>query len=317
MLKRAPFWILAGLVACGCGEVGSDTVLHADGSFDRTITISFPNMETMPGAEPTNPGDRLRLNNPDLWVVSVEDVDDNVILTAIRSFGAGESIGHDFELMSGEEPYLRCSVNVRTLSNGYIEYRESYEWIGEFPDPPELAPEELEELGEHLQAIGGTEEDILAVGTELTQAMWHVVFGPSEPLMPTIILSIRSAEKKLQKRAGEELLRILEERFASRTTSAERLAVARAIMKDSNLMEKFAESVPTGDPADMDPEMMAEGEESDDTMVSIASSVTGPGRLVETNGEYDVVSGTVFWSMYSPAAALGPVVLRAVFDPQG
>ena len=82
-------------------------------------------------------------------------------------------------------------------------------------------------------------------------------------------------------------------------------------------METFGESVPTGDPSDIDPEMMMEGEESDNTTVSIASSVTGPGRLVETNGEYDLVSGEIFWTLYSPAAALGPVVLRAVFDPQG
>lgn len=316
MLKRAPLWILAGLIVSGCGEVGSDSVVHADGSFDRTVTLSLPSMDMMPGAEPTDPGERLRFNQEDMWDVSVGDDDGAVTLTATRSFAAGEQIDHDFELLSGDEPFLRCSVNVRTLSNGYIEYTETYEWIGQYPDPPELNSDELEEIGEHLQAIGGTEEDALAVGTELTKAMWRVVFGPTEPLMPAFILSMRSAEKKLMKRAGEELLRILEERFASRASSAERLSVARAIMNESDVIETFGEGVPTGDPGEIEAEMM-EGDEADDTTVSIAASVRGPGRLVETNGEYDSVSGEVFWSMYSPAAALGPVVLRAVFDPKG
>ena len=124
---------------------------------------------------------------------------------------------------------------------------------------------------------------------------------------------IRNDESKFKKFAGDELLKILEEHFSTRSSSSERIAVARAIMIESGVMEGLREDVPSGD---VNPEVAA-GNEEDDRGIAVAASVTGPGRLVETNGEYDLLTGTVFWSMYSPAAALGPVVLRAVFDPQG
>jgi hypothetical protein len=43
--------------------------------------------------------------------------------------------------------------------------------------------------------------------------------------------------------------------------------------------------------------------------------VTVPGRVIETNGEADPLTGEVFWALYPEAAALGEVKLRVVYGP--
>jgi len=39
-----------------------------------------------------------------------------------------------------------------------------------------------------------------------------------------------------------------------------------------------------------------------------------PGKVVSTNGERNELTGEICWGLYSPAAALKPVVLTAVVE---
>jgi hypothetical protein len=61
-------------------------------------------------------------------------------------------------------------------------------------------------------------------------------------------------------------------------------------------------------------EKQKEGPSDDSNLIAMFTSVKLPGRIVESNGELDEVSGEVFWAYYPEAAQLGDVTLRAVCE---
>jgi len=173
----------------------------------------------------------------------------------------------------------------------------------------------LADLEKHLKAIGATDEDILRIAEGTVKRMWPSMFGPKDTLMIEMFVNFSVIERKMMRVVGSSLLGSVEEVLPN-STEEQRLTAVRAIIADikvADIMQTSPEGL-----VENPLEMPTEGEEEpSEELVGLAAVVKGPGRLVETNGEYDKITGEVFWTFYSMAAAQGPVVLRAVFDPSG
>lgn len=315
-MKRLLFAGLAGAVLVGCGAVASETTISEDGSFERKVTVTMADTGELPGAESPDPSEMVRLNGADGWTTETLNEGGGSRFIANRSFSAGENEQTGYSLLSGENPFVTCEVVVTKLANGFIEYTETYTWVGETPEGVIEDEEMLADLEKHLKPIGATDGDVQKIAEGTIERMWPNLFGPKDTLMIEMFVNTTVIERKMMRLVGASILGAVEEVLPN-TTAEQRLTAVRGIIADMKV-EDIMQTTPEG-MVDNPMDMPAEGEEegSDDDMVGLSAVVKGPGRLVETNGEYDPITGEVFWNFYSMAAALGPVVLKAVFDPSG
>jgi hypothetical protein len=129
------------------------------------------------------------------------------------------------------------------------------------------------------------------------------MFGPPEPMITALISNPEFAERKLKAKFGSAMDHVLEREMGAKLDKAARLdAIRKLIAKlDANdLMESE--------------QGQKKEESSNSNFVSMFASVKLPGRIVESNGETDEVTGEVYWSLMPDAAQLGDVTLRAVCE---
>ena len=101
--------------------------------------------------------------------------------------------------------------------------------------------------------------------------------------------------------------------FTGKLTEAQCVACARKVLKVTKLQEKLedkkADSQPQGPMAPKKKEKAKDETE----LVAMTFALNFPGTVLETNGQIDRFSGTVYWGVYPQAAAYKDVVLRVVF----
>lgn len=317
-MKRALLFALAAVAGAGCGTVSTETTINDDGSFERRIVVSVMSQEGMPGAEAADPGEMVRFSDADEWNTVTEDKDDSMVLTASRSYSAGVGPVPQYALVKGEKQFLVCELSVVKRPDGLIEYTETYTWQGDSPENPVEFDEMRGVFSEHLAALGADEEDVEAVMRGTVSRLWPQLFGPDDTLLMQAITGPELVKRKLRRAMGASVHAAVKDRLAGADDKAV-LDAVRAIMADIPMDEVLNTSQPDiADPLQTEPAVEGDEDESDDgEMVGMSTAVRGPGRLVETNGDYDIVAGEVIWSFYAQAAALQPVVLKAVFDPSG
>ncbi|MCH7945969.1 MAG: hypothetical protein IIC73_08170 [Armatimonadetes bacterium] len=291
---------------------------HGDGSFERRVVMSVMSQEGLPGAEAADPAEMVRFVDADAWNTVTEEKDDSIMLVASRSFPAGVGPVPQFALVKGDEQFLVCELSVVKRPDGLIEYTETYTWQGESPESPVQFDEMRGVFAEHLAALGADEEDVEAVIRGTVSRLWPYMFGPDDSLLIQAITGPELVKRKFRRAMGASVHAAVKQQLASADDKAV-LDAVRAIMADIPMDQVLNTSTPDmADPLQMEPAVEGEQDESDASeMVGISPAVRGPGRLVETNGDFDLVAGEVIWSFYAQAAVLRPVVLKAVFDPSG
>ncbi|MCH8979161.1 MAG: hypothetical protein IH945_07950 [Armatimonadetes bacterium] len=317
-MKRALLFALAAVAVVGCGTVSTETTIHDDGSFERRVVVSVMSQGGLPGAEAADPADMVRFSDADAWSTATEDEDDSVMLVATRSFSAREGTVPQYALIKGDEQFLLCELSVVKRPDGLIEYTETYTWQGDSPESPVEFDEMRGVFTEHLAALGADEEDVEAVMRGTVSRLWPHLFGPEDTLLIQAVTGVDLVKRKLRKAMGASVHAAVKEQFA-RADDKVLLDAVRAIMADIPMDQVFDTSKPDmADPFQMEPVVEGEQDDSDDgEMVGMSVAVRGPGRLIETNGDFDLVADEVIWSFYAQAAVLRPVVLKAVFDPSG
>ncbi len=120
---------------------------------------------------------------------------------------------------------------------------------------------------------------------------------------------------KLQRRFGAMFDRILADTYGNQLSVERRHAIVRHLVDSQadflqNNMQKKAAAGPPG--------LNGQGGDagSSGDFVSMTFSVRLPGRIVETNGDADPITGDVYWVFYSPSVQAGDVVMRAVCETQ-
>jgi len=238
---------------------------------------------------------------------------------AKRAAAPGETLRQDVvvrgKIKGSPGRLLVNEVTVRPAGPGRVEYREVLHWQGEVPkEITAPQPEMLKALRDTLPPALTTDEAVLRDVALLTQReLYRMLFGPGDLILGYILLHPDLAERRIQQRLGGALLKALEAKFGDRMTLAERRGAARKILTAALAASEVSSKAKSG------PEMAAAGgpgggDKDGNAPVALTFAVKAPGKVIETNGEYDELSGEIFWTLYPEAAAAGDVVLSAVCE---
>lgn len=298
------------VVLTGCVQVKSESSLKTDGSFQRDLSVVVMKDAMGDSEAKVDVFDSIRLTSKDKWKTTIEDGVDRVTLKASRPFAATERETTDYALKWKEGDYLECKVDVKVLEGGLLEYTETYTWKGKGTEEADETDAKFREIiNKEIAAWKPTPEQTNALVSRVKTVVWQAIFGPGDPILPVLMFDSQLAERKLRITIYESLLAELTRTFGE-TQSAEALRDAcRRIVKQFT-KETLGDAAPTPDPTD--PPQEGDSSEPITTMQAV---VSGPGRVIETNGVYDPVEQQIFWSCYSQAAQLQPITFRAVFDP--
>ncbi len=301
--------LIALLVAgVGCARVDNSSVVHPDGSVDRTLVVAVNNSMGPggEGQEKVMPKSLLTLSPSANWKSEEgQNTQGEDIVTSTMKLAPGQSITDEFVVSDGSDAKASCTTKAEKLADGSVVYTETWTWKGKADEAGSPLAKLEPVMKEKLSAKGISEADQKSMTASTMRVAWRAIFGPGEPLLPMMMTDPNLAIRKLNNRIAKQLIDDLG-KAAPAMPGEEKLAVAREVLAglDMSQMADPAANAPTPD----------EGGKQD-LMVSILSRVKGPGVLVESDGELDLIESEVFWSMYLEACTYEPVVLRAVFKP--
>lgn len=299
---------LAAVIALtGCMRANTMTIVAEDGAWSRTVKFTIPKQDMM--GKPGKFEDFVFLPSGADWKTSQVTEKDNLVFTATRQAKLGDQILDDLRLKEKGKAVLTNSVTVRDLGNGRYEYLETIKYVGEQKPGMDQSREELFGiLKESLEGVELTEAQAKEISLGAMKDLWRIMFGPTRPLLPTLAMHPDLGERELRRHFGKSMDAQFEKVFGDKLSKEARLKAVRTLMAKldaEKVMGPTRESAQSG----------GGGEGGgNDGLVSMTTSVKLPGRIVESNGEIDEVSGEVFWAFYSEAAIVEPLTLRAVCE---
>lgn len=300
-MRRSPLGTITPLLAVvalasGCARAGVTTQVRESGEATRVVRFSGDSGDAIRAAFvlPRGAG----------WSSTSAREGETTVITARRALGAAETSRGDLTVRGGEgtagaRPALVNEVTVRMPATGRWEYREVLRWNG--PRARATAPEFALALGLRAALPRDRVEDATcrAVAHRAAGAYWRFLMGPSEPALYQALLHPEWSERRLKRLIATEIDAGLRDALGERLTSAERsAAVTRAVATVLPSLRHL--------PGGSNP---GPGEEA--LPVPLAFSVRLPGRVTETNGAVDPLTGEVTWGLHAGAAAFEPVVLTA------
>lgn len=308
-LRMVPLLAIgACLWLAGCVQVDTTSVVSESGSIDRKLSVVVLKEQMGDPEAKLDPLDTVKLTNPTSWKTEQKMEDDKVTLIATRTIPANAPEGVDYALHSKTGPYLECQVAVKQIEGGLLEYTETYTWKGkplEEDNPLVAKLKELLKAG--LAKQNPSEADLKEFAEALKVGVWRRMFGPGEPIFPSIVSEPNRALRAIKITLYDSLIVELTKKYGDKMTEDERSKVAREFVKG------FDPDVLNAGPKPSD--MENPPAEEDEPMTILQTAVSGPGKLLEANGSYDPVEQQVYWTFYAPAAQIAPLKFRAVFDP--
>lgn len=294
------------LIGIGCTRTSTDTVIANDGSWTRTVKLTIPKEAQMGGDKAPTFEEFFVPPAGAGWKITKTTDKDSQILTAVRSAALGETIMKDIQVKEGGKITCVNQVKVTQIAPGRFEYLETIKYTGD--KKPEKAKSVAEVMPIFKAALpAGTDEaTINRIGEKFFIEVWHVIFGPSDPMLSMLVLHPDMAERRMKAAFGKAMDRVLAAELGDKMDKEARLKAIRQLVKELD-SDKII-----GPEKDKQKEESSSGGNS--SLVSMFTSVKLPGKIVESNGETDEVSGEVFWGYYADAAVVGDVQLRAVCD---
>jgi hypothetical protein len=306
LLRLIPLAVLA--LTAGCMRANTMTTVSEDGSWSRTVKFTIPKQDMM--GKPGKFEDFLFLPSGAGWKTGQATDKENLVFTATRDAKLGDQILDDLRLKQKGKAVTTNTVTVRDLGNGRYEFVETIKFTGEMKPGMDQSREELFGiLKESLEGVELTESQAKDISLGAMKDLWRIMFGPTRPLLPTLAMHPDLGERELRRQFGRTMDSQFEKVFGDKLTKEARLKAVRTLMTKLDAEKVMG---PTRDTAQ--PGGGGEGGGDDNGLVSMTTTVKLPGRIVETNGEVDEVSGEVFWAFYSEATMLEPLVLRAVCE---
>lgn len=330
----------------GCGRAVVSTEIAKDGSWKRVVKLygSVPTPSPLGGdigaltleknfVLPSGAGWKTtrKLEKAD----GKENKGDNPfdakteVYTAERTLQAGESLDHDLSLKStdakAKAPVEVNTVSVKRLSPTRFEYLEVIKWKGEkagdknFADMPITDKQAQDSLLKLLPANLKTPQYLAKLKENVSKEVWRLLFGPGDPLFAAIFQMMMmpdSVERKLRRQIYDSFDRALQETYGAELPEESRRSIVRRIASEQvNEFKSVSDKKKATGPSFLSGG--GAGKEDGITNMTILTfSVKVPGKVVETNGEYDPVTNEVYWNFYSPAPMAGDVILRVVCEAQ-
>ena len=209
-------------------------------------------------------------------------------------------------------------VSVRRVAPGRLEYREVFRWKGKRPEGGMGAPDpEMDEAFRKAvpPAVAADPALAKAIQTSIAREMLRSVFGPGEPIMPLLLFHTDYAEYRLRRNLTAAVRKAFREHAGEKMTEEQR-ATAEKQLVDALTRSITTKSKALSSPGGPQPPATESGEKKDDggSPVALFIRVKMPGKVIETNGEYDEYTGEVVWPLYSAAAGFEDVVLTAICE---
>jgi hypothetical protein len=341
---------LAMIALTGCARSVVSTEVNADGTWKRTVKLyaSAPAKDAMfsggtlddtfvlpkgPGITATRALDKSDKMHGDKKAGQEQPAmpampgADMEVYTATRTCALGETVTHDVAIKGGQgkEKAVEVAnlVTVQRIAPNRLEYREVVRWVGKTPGAFKSADmgmsdkELMAELKRDLPPELVTPESTKTLLNQMMPELSHLLFGPNDPLIADIFSMMffpDAAKFKLQKRFGSMFDHILAVTYGDKLPVERRHAVVRKLIDNqTDFLQDNVQKKTAGGPAGM---AAAGGKGDSGDFVSMTYSLHLPGRIVETNGDADPISGDVNWIFYSPAVQAGEVEMRAVCETQ-
>lgn len=257
-------------------------------------------------------------------VTQTSDEKTGVSVTAARTLAAGATIHNDLGIKASAAPagkeqpaagdglLIENTASVRSVGPNQMEYREVLHWRG--PRPKELNAPDPEIQAVLKRALPpALASDTITLGkvqTALARDLWHVLFGPGDPILPILMLHPDLAEYRLHQQLQGAVRRALVDAYGDRLTPTQTdTAVAHIVADVAASMETRTQSHSPA--AGLSGSDSPENSSDNTPPVALLLRVKMPGKVTATNGQIDPESGEVYWALYSEAPAIADVTLTA------
>lgn len=313
----------AALLTTGCARSVVTTTVKSDGAFTRKIVFHGPNVaDKGAGGAPVGPDAGGLTESFDMpaggpWKTKREKLENEETYTAERELTPGSVQKQDVAIKSGDPAkpgiFVINEATVRSVGPGKWEYRETLHWNGKAPNIlTTIDPDMALSIKAALPPALATEANIRPIALALNRELWHLLFGPGDPLISgwtQFMMQPETVERKMTARMSASVEKVVSTQFGDTMTPAQRHAYVRKII--SRVVAGLnAKTTAGADPS----KAGAKPEFGDAALTALTFSVKLPGKIVSTNGERDDFNGEIYWSVYPQAAALGDVEMTAVCD---
>ena len=253
--------------------------------------------------------DSFVLPSSSVYAIKQDKTEEGVKGTLTRTVAAGATIENDVVLKGAKGPLTSNKVAVTKLADGRMEYVETLTWTagpGEFAETPaELRLAVKKAIPERA----ATTEVIDAATTGIKRTIWKIFFGPGDPLIPLLVFHPDLGAKRMMQRVFKEADPNLQAELGDKMDAATRAEFIKNFVTALNIEEMMAaKQKQKQNPAE------STGDDKG-ALVSMLFSVKVPGKVLETNGEVDPITGEVVWAFYGEAAQPAPVQMRVVYQP--
>jgi hypothetical protein len=311
-VNRRWFFIfpVIGLLA-GCARVSTSTGIRPDGSFSRKVVYTVSKSEGLsaPGSEgeKIEPGTYFKLPSSagDVKVARTEDKN-NLVVTVTRDVPTGGSPLQDITLWAKKGKVMATStVSVTKLSDGRIEYVETLHAVEPSAKSQKFMSTDLRaQIKKALPADAQKTELIDKLTQNIMTNLAHALLGPPEPYLLNLAMNPDATARRINGIAFATNVQAFKEALPA-ISEAEASAMARTLVNLLNTeaveQNKSAESGPSSGP--------------DNELTPLTFAVSFPGKIVETNGLVDPMTGEVYWSLLPMTLEVGDVKLRLVVQP--
>lgn len=239
------------------------------------------------------------------WKATDGKQQNDITKTFERTVAAGGSLKGDLSVRedtASAKLKLVNEVTVTRVGPRRFEYRETLRWTDAPPKDTGMKPADVADIKALLPKALATDANARALAERTYSLAMPMMFGPGEPLLAISLMHPDLAERRARQRIGTILLKVLEEQFGNQMQPAERRELARKLIDNT-----FASTRPS------QPDPSA-GQQKNSSLTPLMFVLRAPGRLVSSNGEFDELSGEVYWALFPEAASMQPVVLTAVFE---
>ena len=287
----------------GCARARVTTEIRPDGSFNRTILLVGP--EKKEGQMAPSIDDTFLFPSGAGWKVSDGKEKSDVTKAFTRTVVAGGSLKGDLAVKAdkaSKAPELVNEVTVTRVGPKRFEYKETLRWVG---DPPKgtIKPEDLATIKAALPKPLATDANAKAVAERTYALVLPMIFRPNDVLLAVSLIHPDLAERRAHQKIGAVLMHALQEQFGDQMTPDQRREVARKLIESS-----FSSSRPSP------PDPSGGDSKTSSNLTSLTFVLKAPGTLVSSNGEFDELSGEVYWALFPEAASIKPVVLTATYE---
>jgi hypothetical protein len=327
-----------GALLTGCAHETTTTTVHANGSWTRKSVFSIAEGDEAKGGKKLALKDVFVIPSGPGWKVEQKKSDSEpklAVVTATKEVAAAESIVGDMTVKSAPKTGQATtrvvnSATVRSAGPGRWVYTETFHWAGVKPAvTKDMEPLVRPSVKKALPAAFATDTNARLLGVRLEHTLWTTLFSPPEPLLldfydnvlPIPTLSDPDERTRVMiRRLGPGIETALQQTFGARMSRELRhqtaIKLARQITEDTGLQAGKGNKM--GGSAGNTPGTDNVTESFGGLYpVAITLVVKMPGRVVETNGIADDLTGEVYWTLYPQAALDQDVTLRAVFDTKG